>query len=300
MADDYGLSLRVGMLIMAEEIARLEKNTDRAARMRDALDKLWVGLVDDYPDQTTGLALPADAVRLLPVGGDREAALRFLIELAFCNPFAPYEHTVSPKARWAGLGRVAGEFQAVATALTEELAALREAYDSAQNSQKDKRGEALVAGALALSAIPIVSLLGPGLAGAAAITHFLALLGGGSLAAGGFGMTGGLWVLFGGSFVAGGTAAQLLKTLGPAGAIGEIMKLQVSFQTIRLGGTPPAYPEAFQDVQTLAERIEEFRSLLNTERNLNAKGAPRIKEMEAIMQAMERALKWMKKLVVGE
>lgn len=121
-------------------------------------------------------------------------------------------------------------------------------------------GGALLLGIIAaclinpIAAIPAI----PGLAGAAAVSSGLAVLGGGAIAVGGFGMAGGIAVIVGGGAllggVSGGVVGNMLKN-SPGFALSQAAKLEVVFKEVVLLGQ--------KDMRLAQEVLKQQRQAIN-------------------------------------
>ena len=91
MDRNYTLSIAVGILLIAEELTRLESKEERRRKKQSVVERKRKLLRETFPEPTAGLSLEGDAVRLLSGDWTKDEAIAFLIDLAFTNPFAPYE-----------------------------------------------------------------------------------------------------------------------------------------------------------------------------------------------------------------
>ena len=233
-------------------------------------------------------------------------AKALLIDLSFANPYSPYELEYKEKDLLAAAAKV-GQYLGLTD---EEIDAIwktrKDALDSHSAFSWSKVVLMAVGGGviLALGGWAVAPVLGAylgaagtGLAGAAAIAHGLALIGGGSLAFGGLGMAGGMWIVVGASALGGTLAAgggTVLFQLGSGAAKIELVKLQISFKEITLAEQVNAKVSQAA-IKALEKDRKELEEKLEQERKLNDKNSSRIDEIEKILKTMEKATSWMKK-----
>jgi hypothetical protein len=136
---------------------------------------------------------------------------------------------------------------------------------------------------------------GAGLGGAAAVAHGLALLGGGALAAGGAGMAGGIALVTAMGALGGGllglSGTALLTEQGEARVKVDTMKLQMVLAKIVIGDQ-----RDMAKAQEIARRQEgELRALrakLDELQKNEVANKEKIKNLEAIIKTLERAVNW--------
>jgi hypothetical protein len=230
-----------------------------------------------------------------------------LIEIAFADPFAPYEIKVRSKDHAEQLAL----FCPAIGLAPERAGQVLESMDAARKAHRNvawgKIAVPAVLGAVVVAAggyagAPLITEhLGAvaGLSGAAAVSHGLALLGGGSLAVGGAGVAGGMALVTAasttvGAASAGGAAA--LWNAGCAAAVGELIKLQVSYKEVLLRAQPRS-PETGEVVESLLRHCTQLESKLEEERTLNDAGAQRVKELERILLAYRYTIQWLSRQV---
>ena len=174
----------------------------------------------------------------------------------------------------------------------------------------------IASGALAFSFAPAiaVALVGPGaaeLTGAALISHCLAVLGGGSLAAGGFGMAGGTAVITGGGALLGmvsGTgmsAATAVYVLSQEGyVLNECSRLLTYCKVVlkeRLHDEKSIidiYTKLESQIDTIKNSITEFESNLQSEDKKEQKAnKDKIKVAKKSLKYLENCLSELQKMV---
>jgi hypothetical protein len=228
----------------------------------------------------------------------------FLVELAFTEPFAPYELDFDDKDRHVALGQVAELIGLPPTRADEVL----DSMDSARKAHRHIAwGRIAVAGVLGAATLAFASYLAApviaaqlgaaaGLSGAAAVSHGLALIGGGSLAAGGSGMAGGLWLVTGVGASAGAVQAAggvFLYNLGTNAAAAELVKLQVTFHQVILHSQFEEAKKAAV-IGTLVQQQAELRAQLLEEQEMNERNSRRLDELEKLIGAYDDSIRWMK------
>jgi hypothetical protein len=238
-----------------------------------------------------------------------DQARMFLIDLAFSDPFAPYQLKFKRADFEKSLVRIAD-----LVGLNEDaVKQIRETQKEAVHAHSTIDfvnvvcwggvGAVVLAAGGWVAAPWIAGYLGAaaGLGGAAATAHGLALLGGGTLAAGGLGMAGGMWIVTGlgaAAGLAGSTGATVLMQLGAAGARAELIKLQVSFKEVLLGNQVEL-KKAQEVIKSLSEQKAEIERRIDEERRVNDDNADRVTQLEETVKAIERSLVWMKKQEAG-
>lgn len=300
--------LALGLTTFAAMLAEVDTDDERRKRKLRV-----VGLKLDLLRQV-GLDVSA------PAGGDCSAATltaqlsawdetkrnALLIEIAFADPFAPYEIKVRSKDHAEQLAL----FCPAIGLAPERAGQVLESMDAARKAHRNvawgKIAVPAVLGAVVVASggyagAPLITAhLGAvaGLSGAAAVSHGLALLGGGSLAVGGAGVAGGMALVTASSAVAGASAgaAAALWNAGCAAAVGELIKLQVSYKEVLLRAQP-RNTEAGEVVESLLRHCTQLESKLEEERTLNDTGAQRIKELERILLAYRYTIQWLSRQV---
>lgn len=110
-------------------------------------------------------------------------------------------------------------------------------------------------------------------------------------------MAGGAWVVAGvGAAVGGGIggSSALFFQLGAQAARVEILKFETVFKSIILV-QQQATALAKESIAELQLQLENLRSKLTEERDLNDKKSARVQELEEKIGTIEKALEWMKK-----
>jgi len=302
----YAIAFTASLLKIAQTIALKETNKDRQLKKRRVVEKKLSMFREAYPEATLGVDLRGDSLAIVRGSWDRSDALRLLVDLSFADPFAPYQLKYKDKDYADGLQLVA-----VALKLTAaDVERVRETRKRAIKAHKHIAwgkiaayglGGLVVVGLGGWMFAPLIgSTIGvaAGLSGAAATSHGLAILGGGSLAIGGMGMAGGMWIVtgvaaaVGGGMLGGGT---LLLNLGAAQAKVELVKLQMNYKLVLLENHVQQ-AKTQQVIRGLAAQRDAIAAELADERKLNEKNSARLKDMEETLRAVEDALGWIKDL----
>lgn len=285
--DSYSYWFAVAMIAVAKHLEESESNTKRKDSMGEVIKLKEDALRAAYPEPILCEVHPKD----------RKEAMLMCIDLAFCNPFAPYQLSYSENNMKKAVAAVVERWELRAFDID---AIFRDKPKALKTLTRiDYRNIALFGfGAAALLALTgaaaapaIAAALGnaAGLSGVAAILYGLALLGGGSLAAGGAGMAGGLWLLAGvGATVgfiggSGGAIAvgALLQTLSPGELKRELAKLLVTHFQVGRGRLSHLIKVEIQEGrERLKAEREELERNLEKERGLNDGNAPRVKNLE--------------------
>ncbi len=313
---EYSYGLATATLLMACALTGAEKSPDREATKQRIVQKKRELLLASFRDELNAsrrnregdrpLAAQDLSVSLIELAlhkvasqWDVDLRRRLLIDLALADPFSPYEVKTS-----------ASDFKdaliAVSRALGLSLKAATEVLDVRAEALKVHRalpwkriaasgaiGTVLLASGAWVFAPAIGTALGAaaGLSGAAATAHGLALLGGGSLAAGGAGMAGGLWIVTGVGAALGAAAGgtgHALKELGAAQVRVELIKLQMSYKLDVIHGQAHLH-KAQSVIAELDKSRAQLEQDLAEERLLNDRNAARIRDIEAILEALDTA-----------
>jgi hypothetical protein len=295
-------TLTLAGLAMAARMASLENDRERADRKRAVVAKRVAEAVGGDPVLHDLPLRPEDLLERLDPSGSRADRLTLIVELAFTDPFAPYE---LQWRRWdfeVALKEVARTIGLTNADVHTVIATSGEARRAHRRLNWTKialwGSGGLVAGALGgwLAAPALAAWLGTaaGLSGAAATAHGLALLGGGSLATGGLGAAGGMWIVAGagaGLGLLSGGGAPLLTEMGAQAARAELLKLEVTFAVVLLG-THTELAKAKRVVEGLRDRQHELEALLHEERLLNDENSARLERLEEILALTKDAREW--------
>jgi hypothetical protein len=290
---------------LAEELTSLESKVSRKQKKQNVVILKRSLLKEAFPELTDGLSLEGDVNKILSGEWPKDKAIEYIIDLAFTNPFAPHELRFKNSHFKKALNNVAALVHLSTEGVDRILRTKQDAFKASRHINWKKIAMYGVPGIVVFAAggwvmAPALGAaigMSAGLYGAAATSHGLAILGGGSLAIGGWGMAGGMAVVTGISAVTGGAllgGSQVLLQLGAANARVELAKLQVSYKEMILGGQLQI-KKAQEILNKLVKQHDEVKQLLDKERELNDKNSARIKDMEATLRAVEDSLKWMKK-----
>lgn len=297
----YSRNVAAGSYILANTLMKREDNDDRKQKMQRVLDRKETLLSETFGnDSMSGIG---DVAQLLDPDLPTDDVKTYFIDLAFSNPFSPYELKYEDDDFRYALKQLSHYFDISEDEVERILDTKQDAIDAhnAYDWLKIVGYGAVGVVALGLGGYFLAPALGAalgsaaGLAGAAATAHGLALLGGGSLAAGGAGMAGGLWLVTGTAAAMGGTAVgggALLHQIGAAGARTELMKLQVTFKEVLLHNQVHGI-KAQEAIKSLAEDRDGLKQALEEERELNEENAERVTELEEKIEAFDNAIEWM-------
>lgn len=300
----YSFAVAAGGLTLGNELAKAETNDDRRKKKRRVV-RLKRNLIrDTFSEECEGASTLKQIARQIPKDLPDDQKTTLLIDLAFSDPFAPYQLKFRESDFCEALKKLAKRIGVPVERVDAILKTKADALKAHRNLDVGKvlvygLGGAVVIGLGGYFAAPaIASALGTaaGLSGAAATAHGLALLGGGTLAAGGAGMAGGLYLVTGTAIAVGGTAmggGAFLVQLGAAGAKAELVKLQTSYREVLLHNQMHT-KKAGEAIRSLETDRRDVQKTLEQERDLNEKNAARLKDLEATVEALGNAIKWMK------
>ena len=99
MSDAFPLHLALANLGMAHKLVGLETDKDRKETKSRIAQKKAEVIYEAFAEATVDLAGPASAWQALPRSWKKKDARRLLLELLFCEPFAPYEVKVKDSHR---------------------------------------------------------------------------------------------------------------------------------------------------------------------------------------------------------
>lgn len=299
----YELVLSKAGLAMAAGIAERENSTSRTERMQRVIALQRDILGDEFEDMSEqDREQPlAEELAELPKGRARAC----LIDLAFSDPFAPYEFSYDRDHFWHALRDIAAHADATQDPFPAQL---REKRRSAMKAHRnlDWRKLALLGGGGLIVGLAGGAALAPlvgaalgssaGLYGAAATLHGLATLGGGAVAAGGLGVAGGTWLVAGAAAAGGAGVAgtvNLLRQLSEEGAEAELVKFQVTYALVVKPGLAEDIDQT-SAISALVETYVKMGEVIDDEKELNDPKSARISRLKAIRDATDRALGWIK------
>lgn len=297
----YELVVSKAGLAMAGGIAEREDSESRTERMQRVVVLQRDILGDEFQDVS-------QAQRDRPLGEDfaqlsRGRARTCLIDLAFDDPFAPYEFSYDKDYFWQALADVAVHAESIEDSFVNDLRHTRRSAMKAHRSLDLKKlivlgGGGLLVGLAGGAALaPFVGAAigsSAGLYGAAATLHGLATIGGGAVAAGGLGVAGGTWLVAGaGAAGAAGVAStvNLLRQLSAESAEVELIKFQVTYALV----VKPGLAEDIDQTSAITAVVEAYVKLgavIEDEKGLNDPKSDRIGRLKAIRGATDRALRW--------
>lgn len=289
---------------MALELTKREVNKERKIKKKKVTEEKRKLFMSAF-DASSLVSMRAWAL-LKQQSLSLEEAKLIVIDLSFCNPFAPYQLNSLQKDIEEAVGIIGA---ALGLSKNDVESILKTKKDALKIHKEISLSTILTVGVSVAAVVGLAvytcgasmagTFLGSaaGLSGAAATAHGLALLGGGTLAMGGFGMAGGAWILTGVAATAGlvvGGGGTLLFEIGSAAAEVELIKAQISFKEIVLSGQLDR-AKAQKIILNLDKDRIELKKQLELEQKLNESNSLRIKEIEAILKAMDKSISWMRK-----
>jgi hypothetical protein len=301
--DRYCFAVTAGNLFLAEEIMCRERDSRRQQKMHRVIEEKRRTLRSAFPEVAADLGPAARSFAAIAGEWPDDQATTLLIDLAFTDPFAPYELEFKDGDFERAL-RQAARLLHLSDRRVDDIRIARKEAFSAHRHLNGKKialwglGGVTVFAAGGWLVAPLIGTaigVAAGLSGAAATAHGLAILGGGSLALGGAGMAGGMWVVSGAGAAVGllgGGGSTALLQLGAAQARVELVKLQVRYKVVLLGNQVQLM-KAQEVTRELAEQREQIKEQLDRERDLNESNSARVKQIEATLAALEDCLKWM-------
>lgn len=302
---NYQLIFDAGTAFLVRELTSIEKKAARKARKEKVLDHHINHINNLDTSRVSGIS-PGNLESKISGKLSHDDAVNFIIDVAFSDPFAPYELAYSEKSfneALVALGQIAG--------LTEEkarkiLATKREAIH-AHIRITDFKGIISWVARLVIIAVggiifaPFIGAaligFGTGIFGLAFINHTLAMIGMSAFDPVMAGYLGGQMVVRG----VGGLSASMIRGGGSnlglvsaASARLELSKLQVSFNEVLLSEQKPD-----EDALALLHELEtnqvKLQERLEIEKSMNERYSRRVRELGNTDSSMSSALKWMRK-----
>ena len=307
MDNEFFFTLSVGSVMLGYEISRGAKDNATQRKMAGALSDRLSNVREVFPERADDLRVARKAVDVMPPL-DKSAAIKLMIELTFAAPFGQTAVKVNSADLIAALKAVAAKQDLTGDEVMHILS-VRDQALAAHKAGNDwwKAGLGLAGGMvllapLAFVAAPIIgTVIGVsylGLAGAAATSAGLALLGGGSLAAGGMGMAGGAWLIAGlgaaAGAAAGGGAGLLVQKLGSAELRQSVIMAQMTHQLVTL-----EQDNDLEAAEAAVAALEERREpLFEEQRRLRNDSKPDIlqhkefSELDKKIESLGRGITW--------
>ena len=297
----YTKNLAISSYLVAHRLMSAETNKGRKDKMKLVLKQKRDLLNEAFT--SSRLSHPYQFAMLLNKDIPSDEAKTLFIDLAFSNPFSPYELKYGEKNFAEALKKVGERFDVTEATISSILQTKQDAIKAHRNVSWLKVAGIGAAGVVVLglggyALAPVLAAklgVAAGLSGIAASSHGLALLGGGTLAAGGGGMAGGLWLVTTTSAAMGGTAlggGTLLYEMGAAGAQVELTKLQVTYKEVLIQNQLHGI-KAQEVIKKLSSERDELKKMLKDERRLNDKNAKRVQEMEEKLDSIINSILWM-------
>lgn len=300
-SDDYRLHFSLAMMYLLRVLIQAETNEKRQTKKRLVLAQKHGRWQRHFGDKiATDLTSEAVILALLPTTWEKYKAMLLLIDLTYCDPFAPYELKFKRQDLHQGLCQLA-QHMGLDAGVVENIEAT---YLQAHRSQWRLRWKLLamfsVFGLLFLftgKGIQFVirqtvqSLRG----GFSALTpdYGLSLLSGGNLAIFGEAMAGGLWLVnqdkLSNDSNSGLPVPLLFRLLQSQDIKQELIKFQVTFKWVML---EYHYDEAVAMIETLSQRQDSLAARIEREKDQNEKRAKRITEIKSTYFHVQQTLKW--------
>lgn len=299
----YAYRIALGSLYLAEALTKLEKKEERKQKKQKCVDRKAKMLRESFPEYTNNIKtiIPEQILKKEWAWGK---GTNFLVDLIFSSPFAPSELKYKDKDFMIALYGLAKHLCLSDSHIKRIMISKKSAMKAHRHIPWKRVAIYGLVGTLVMGAggwvfAPAIgTALGTaaGLSGAAATSHGLAVLGGGSLAIGGYGMAGGMWLITGAGALAGISPASVkfLIELGSARAKLEIIKLQVSYKEIILDNQKET-KQSLKIEESLREKEKEIELKIEEELQYNEKASVRIKDMEAVRDALKDCIKWIGK-----
>jgi hypothetical protein len=306
-SEHYAFALAEASALLADRLARSETNTERKDKKARVAEKKNQAIEEAFKTLLTASApiRPLFLLKnLIATWTDNDRRL-LLIDLAFGDPFSPYELKSNEKDFEINYTELAKEIGYEETLARSILATKKDALKAHHESRLwllvlTGTAATLLFGVGGFIIAPaIAGAIGgaAGLSGIAALNYGLALLGGGSLAVGGLGMAGGMWIVTGVAAAAGGglvTGGQILYSLGYDQARLELIKLQVTYKEVLLHNQIQTGKAKEAIIQLNADK-NELEKILAEEKLLNESNSKRVTDLEKKVEAIKISLKWMDK-----
>jgi hypothetical protein len=288
--EDHPRHLAVASLVLGRALAGLDGNAERKARKRRVLERRLEEIRRTAPD---GSALTdVDAVKM-DATLDEEHAMTLLVDLAFSDPFAPYEVAFSQRDFIQALRRASDEMR-LRRPLLDRVLALKGGAMGAHTRFFSSRWKLAMAGISSAAVLPLLPAF-VGAATGAVLAREIALHAARGIAMGGVSLAGGGWLLTGIKSAASSSAragARQLVSVAPAATIRvEVAKCQ-TWVVLQVENGAWSKDDAKLELQKLDELEKDVERELAEERALNDPGANRIRELEAKVKAISTGRDW--------
>lgn len=314
---NYRFSLSLASLLIAGQLADTEADEQRRARKQTVAQEKWSLLRNTFPrdlGELHGYGGTGPAVRQLTQAFEHvtrhwplEQRWMLLIDLVMSDPFAPYGLKVTITDFRSAVATIA-----TALDLGDEHTELLDTWNETLRSYSPSRWRTAItpnvltpfalstSGPDPITAARLVATAGldATTTTASGVAHDVALLGGGSLSLGGSGLAAGMWLVT----TDAATDAALpdggieLLALGPAQARVELVKLQLNFRlVVRYERSETVTADDL--AMALARIADDLQTQLELERRVNDDDAPRIIEIETILNDVHAAQRVMSDVV---
>jgi hypothetical protein len=294
--EDHPCRSATASIVLGRELAGLDRHADgRARKMRALTCRLC-----QLRRTSGGAAVPADlsAVTVQP-GLAPEPAATLAVDLAFDDPFAPYQLHFSERAFVEALRRARAAI-GLDAALVEQVLRLKGEALGAHARLFGSRWKLAMAGVSSAALFPFFPAFAGAAAGALVTARGLAVLGGHGLAVRGLQIAGGSWLVAGAKSAASSSAragARRIVSTAPAAAIRvEVAKCQ-TWLILGMGRGLWSREDVAARVEKLAELEKDVSADLVEARSLNDPGAERVRDLEAKLRAITAGREWIARKV---
>ena len=301
MQDNYSFYISIATLYLLYELIECEKNEKRKNKKQRVLAQKKARLQQFFTDVSDDSLTQENIAQQLPKEFSREKATVFLIDLIYCDPFAPFDLKFKNNDLDKALLKLAGCINLSG----EDVTRIQDSYQQAHRSHWHLQWKLLAF----ISLFGIVFLItGKGIqflirqsiqgikGGVTAFSpdYGLSGLAGGNLAVFGEEMAGGRWLITDVKKVvddsnSGFYTPPLLRLLKSSDIKQELIKLQVTFKEVLLDNQQ----QAQTIIDTLNKQQTKLEGRIEVEKNQNEKRSSRIQEVKNTHRYVEQTLKWM-------
>lgn len=303
MEERYSFDIALGIIYFLQELVPREQNQKRKEKKQRVLARKLAMLPKLFPQFISHIPDEEQVRRLLArhFTQREDEAMIFLIDLAFADPFAPY----NLKFKHEDFEHILNKLAILVSLTAEDAQRIRQSYQEAHLSQWRWRWKmllilSLVGLILLLTSRGIIFLIRQSIRGTWGTfnsikpEYGLSEFGGRSLAIFSPQLAGGLWLLTTDEKISVGPLGDyrplwLFELLGSAGMQQELVKLQVTYKEVMLNAQPE---QAQVTSAALKGWQDKFEKRLEEEQSLNESRSPRIKETKDILFHLERSVKW--------
>jgi hypothetical protein len=292
LPEDHPRCFAIASILHGRELAQLDGKAERRSRKLRVLERRLAGLRHLAADGSTLRDLAALTLEAAFTEGQTAT---LAVDLAFGNPFAPYELHYSERDFVESLHRSTEvPLVPLRAALVDRVLALKREAMGAHTPLFASRWRLALAGISSAAVLTLIPAFVGAAAGAAIVSQRVALVRAG-VALGNVPLAGGGWLVAGVKSAASSSAragARKLVNVAPAAAIRvEVAKWQ-TWAALRMGDGAWSRDDVAAQLERLDELEKDIERDLADERTLNDPGASRVRDLETKARAIATGRDW--------